>query len=58
MRDESKSCGQTALHNAALFMWHTGRADKARDLVDRLCKVNAESVEYVGACCGVLWAAR
>jgi tetratricopeptide repeat protein 21B len=45
VRDESKSCGQTALYNATLFMWHVGRFDKARDLVDRLCKVNAASAE-------------
>lgn len=46
MRDESKSCGQTALHNAGLLLWHTGRGDKARDLADRLCKVAPDSSEY------------
>ena len=44
---EAKTCGETALYIAASYYWHTDRHDKARDLVDRLLKLNPNSQVYV-----------
>eukprot|EP00043_Microstomoeca_roanoka_P026514 m.11852 g.11852 ORF g.11852 m.11852 type:complete len:1331 (-) comp6680_c0_seq1:160-4152(-) len=38
-----KESGEVALHQAALVMWHSGKSDKARDLVDKLLRLNSAS---------------
>jgi tetratricopeptide repeat protein 21B len=48
--DESvRSSGPEQLFNAALFLWHDGRHDKARDLTNRLLKDEKASVEGLTA---------
>ena len=42
-KNEAKQCGEAALYLAATYYWHTDRHDKARDLVDKLLKVNPAS---------------
>lgn len=36
-----------ALYIGALFLWLTDKVDKARDLVDKLVKLNKSSVRFV-----------
>eukprot|EP00045_Choanoeca_perplexa_P015875 m.206398 g.206398 ORF g.206398 m.206398 type:complete len:1328 (+) comp17103_c0_seq1:37-4020(+) len=38
-----KDSGEVALQQGALVMWHIGKHDKARDLVDKVLKLNKES---------------
>ncbi|EGD75688.1 hypothetical protein PTSG_12640 [Salpingoeca rosetta] len=38
-----KESGEVSLHQAALVMWHTGKTDKARDIVDKMLKLNNAS---------------
>eukprot|EP00051_Salpingoeca_urceolata_P023185 m.390103 g.390103 ORF g.390103 m.390103 type:complete len:1321 (-) comp20074_c6_seq3:93-4055(-) len=44
-KKEVKTCGEIALHHAGLFLWHTGRHDKARELADKMLKINAASID-------------
>lgn len=41
---EVKTCGEAALYQAGLFLWHSGKHDKARDLTDKIMKLNGDSV--------------
>ena len=42
------SCGENALYFAGMFLWHTGRHDKAREYVDRMLKMSPGSKEVRG----------
>jgi len=44
IKTETKSCGEMALYHGALYLWHSGKNDKARDLSDKLLKLNKNSV--------------
>jgi tetratricopeptide repeat protein 21B len=46
-KNEAKTCGETALFLAACYYWHSDRHEKARDLVDRLLKLNPNSQTFV-----------
>ncbi|XP_071825631.1 tetratricopeptide repeat protein 21B-like isoform X2 [Apostichopus japonicus] len=45
LKEERKSANDKALFFAGLFLWHTGRHDKAREYVDRSLKMSQGSVE-------------
>lgn len=45
LKEERKSANDKALFFAGLFLWHTGRHDKAREYVDRSMKMSQGSVE-------------
>ncbi|XP_072020597.1 tetratricopeptide repeat protein 21B-like isoform X2 [Amphiura filiformis] len=45
LKDVRKSAGEKALYFASLFLWHTGRHDKAREYVDRMLKVSKGAPE-------------
>ncbi|XP_066301202.1 tetratricopeptide repeat protein 21B-like [Branchiostoma lanceolatum] len=40
LKDERKQAGEKALYFAGLFLWHTGRHDKAREYIDRMLKIS------------------
>ena len=39
LRQDRQSCGEMALYFGSMFLWHTGRHDKAREYVDRMLKM-------------------
>lgn len=41
---EAKSCGEMALYQGGLFLWLSGRGDRARELADKIRKKNPSSV--------------
>ncbi|CAB4022833.1 tetratricopeptide repeat 21B-like, partial [Paramuricea clavata] len=45
LKQTRTSCGENALYFAAMFLWHTGRHDKAREYVDRMLKMSNGSKE-------------
>ncbi|XP_048342203.1 tetratricopeptide repeat protein 21B isoform X2 [Sphaerodactylus townsendi] len=45
LKDHRKVAGQQALFYAALFLWHLGRHEKAREYVDRMIKISNGSKE-------------
>ena len=47
VKEEAKSCGEVPLYQAALYLWQTDRLDKARELVDKLLKLNPDSISSV-----------
>lgn len=44
VKNDAKSAGEMSLYNAGLYLWQAGRSDKARDLTDKLLKLNRSSV--------------
>lgn len=46
VKTEVKSCGEAALLQAGLFLWHTGKFERARDIADKLIKMNANSARW------------
>ena len=48
LKQTRTSCGENALYFAGMFLWHTGRHDKAREYVDRMLKMSNGSKEV---CC-------
>ena len=45
LKSERTKCGETALFFGGMFLFHSGKADKAREYVDRMLKMSAESKE-------------
>ncbi|CAH1774388.1 unnamed protein product [Owenia fusiformis] len=45
LKDERKQAGEKGLYFGALFLFHSGRHDKAREYVDRSLKQNPQSKE-------------
>ena len=45
LKEERKKADDRALFYAALFLLHVDKAEKAREYVDRLLKINPNSVE-------------
>ncbi|XP_065838597.1 tetratricopeptide repeat protein 21B-like [Oscarella lobularis] len=45
VKQERQKCGEKALYFAGLFLWHTGRHDKAREYVDRMLKMSPGAIE-------------
>ncbi|XP_077996608.1 tetratricopeptide repeat protein 21B-like [Glandiceps talaboti] len=45
LKEERKHAREKALYFAALFLWHTGRHDKAREYVDRMLKMSPQAVD-------------
>ena len=45
LKQTRTSCGENALYFAGMFLWHTGRHDKAREYVDRMLKMSNGSKE-------------
>lgn len=43
LKAERTKCGETALYFGAMFLFHSGRADKAREYVDRMLKASPSS---------------
>ena len=43
LKSERTQCGETALFFGAMFLFHSGRADKAREYVDRMLKASPDS---------------
>lgn len=56
LRQDRQSCGEMALYFAGMFLWHTGRHDKAREYIDRMIKMASGNKEVVAvkvhiSCC-------
>ena len=45
LKTERSQCGETALFFGSMFLFHNSRADKAREYVDRMLKMNSSSVQ-------------
>ena len=45
LKSERTQCGETALYFGGMFLFHSGRADKAREYVDRMLKMSPSSKE-------------
>ncbi|CAH3123731.1 unnamed protein product [Pocillopora meandrina] len=45
LRQDRQSCGEMALFFGGMFLWHTGRHDKAREYVDRMIKMASNNKE-------------
>jgi len=45
LRQDRQSCGEMALYFAGMFLWHTGRHDKAREYIDRMIKMSNSNKE-------------
>ncbi|XP_033624164.1 tetratricopeptide repeat protein 21B-like isoform X1 [Asterias rubens] len=45
LKEERKHAGEKGLYFAAMFLWHTGRHDKAREYVDRMLKLSQGAKE-------------
>jgi len=45
LRQDRQSCGEMALYFAGMFLWHTGRHDKAREYIDRMIKMASGNKE-------------
>lgn len=45
LRQDRTNCGEMALCFAGMFLWHTGRYDKAREYVDRMIKMSQNGKE-------------
>ena len=44
LKSERTQCGETALYFGGMFLFHSGRPDKAREYVDRMLKPACDSV--------------
>lgn len=47
LRQDRQSCGEMALFFGGMFLWHTGRHDKAREYVDRMIKMASNNKEVM-----------
>ncbi|CAH3021819.1 unnamed protein product [Porites evermanni] len=47
LRQDRQSCGEMALYFGGMFLWHTGRHDKAREYIDRMIKMASGNKEGV-----------
>ena len=45
LKSERTQCGETALYFGGMFLFHSGRPDKAREYVDRMLKLSPSSKE-------------
>ena len=45
LKAERTTCGETALYFAGMFLFHSGKPDKAREYVDRMLKMSPQSKE-------------
>ena len=45
LKSERTQCGETALFFGGMFLFHSGRPDKAREYVDRMLKMSPNSNE-------------
>lgn len=45
LKSERTQCGETALYFGGMFLFHSGRPDKAREYVDRMLKMSPSSKE-------------
>ncbi|KAL3836422.1 hypothetical protein ACJMK2_021855 [Sinanodonta woodiana] len=45
LKTERKQAGELGLYYAGVFLFHTGKYDKAREYIDRMLKINPESRE-------------
>lgn len=45
LKTERSQCGETALYFGGMFLFHSGRPDKAREYVDRMLKMSQNSTE-------------
>ncbi|XP_070546763.1 tetratricopeptide repeat protein 21B-like [Ptychodera flava] len=45
LKEERKHAREKALYFAGLFLWHTGRHDKAREYVDRMLKMSPQAAD-------------
>jgi tetratricopeptide repeat protein 21B len=53
LKQTRTSCGENALYFAGMFLWHTGRHDKAREYVDRMLKMSNGSKEVCYGNCSL-----
>ena len=47
LRQDRQSCGEMALFFGGMFLWHTGRHDKAREYIDRMIKMASGNKEVL-----------
>lgn len=47
LKSERTQCGETALYFGGMFLFHSGRPDKAREYVDRMLKMSPSSKEVI-----------
>ena len=45
LKSERTQCGETALFFGGMFLFHSGRPDKAREYIDRMLKMSPDSSE-------------
>eukprot|EP00794_Sanderia_malayensis_P003381 gene3381-3871_t len=45
LKSERSNCGETALYFAGMFLFHSGKPDKAREYIDRMLKMSPQSKE-------------
>ena len=45
LKSERTTCGETALYFAGMFLFHSGKPDKAREYIDRMLKMAPQSKE-------------
>ena len=45
LKSERTACGETALYFAGMFLFHSGKPDKAREYIDRMLKMSPQSKE-------------
>ena len=58
LRQDRTNCGEMALMFAGMFLWHTGRHDKAREYVDRMIKMAQNSMEVRWPLAAILFSER
>ena len=47
LKSERTTCGETALYFAGMFLFHSGKPDKAREYIDRMLKMVPQSQEVI-----------
>jgi len=45
IKTERQTCGERALYLAAMYLWLSGRHDKAREYVERALKMSSYNIE-------------
>ena len=45
IKTERQTCGERALYLAAVYLWLSGRHDKAREYVERALKMSSYNIE-------------
>jgi len=48
LKSERTTCGETALYFAGMFLFHSGRPEKAKEYIERMLKMAPQSKELTG----------